>query len=134
MFLIPILTTLKILVVVELEEITNSNNSNSYGNGSSNSATGNGKRERRGSRLADPSEFGSFHFRNLHVLEKANKDVINRLKNEHLEHRNSFSSSSSSESTTNSRPRGLSFSGMSNNNSPGNPFQETSFSNKLFKS
>lgn len=101
---------------------TNSNNSNSYGNGSSNSVTGNGKRERRGSRLADPSEFGSFHFRNLHVLEKANKDVINRLKNEHLEHRNSFSSSSS-ESTTNSRSRGFSFSGTSNNNSPGNPFK-----------
>lgn len=57
-----------------------------------------GKRERRGSKLADPSEFGSFHFRNLNVLEKANKDVINRLKTEHLEHRNSFSSSSSDSS------------------------------------
>lgn len=69
-----------------------------------------GKKERRGSRLADPSEFGSFHFRNLNVLEKANKDVINRLKTEHLEHRNSFSSSSS-DSTPISRSRGYSFTG-----------------------
>ncbi|CUM64170.1 uncharacterized protein PRCAT00001763001 [Priceomyces carsonii] len=76
------------------------------------------RRERRGSRLADPSEFGSFHFRNLNVLEKANKDVINRLKNEHLEHRNSFSSSSS-ESTPLSRSRGYSFSGVSG----GSPFK-----------
>lgn len=64
------------------------------------------KRERRGSKLADPSEFGSFHFRNLNVLEKANKDVINRLKSEHLEHRGSFSSSSSE--NTPLRSRGLS--------------------------
>lgn len=74
---------------------------------------GSGKRERRGSRLADPTEFGSFHFRNLNVLEKANKDVINRLKNEHLEHRNSFSSSTSDVSTPSSRSRGYSFTGSS---------------------
>lgn len=78
------------------------------------------KRERRGSKLADPSEFGSFNFRNLNVLEKANKDVINRLKNEHLEHRNSFSSSSS-DSTPISRSRGYSFTGTTNN--PGSPFK-----------
>lgn len=99
---------------------SNSNNGNNLSTG--HSVAGSGKRDRRGSRLADPSEFGSFHFRNLYVLEKANKDVINRLKNEHLEHRNSFSSSSS-ESTTNSRSRGYSFSGTSNNNSPVNPFK-----------
>lgn len=66
------------------------------------------KRERRGSKLADTSEFGSFNFRNLNILEKANKDVINRLKNEHLEHRSSFSSSSSE--STPIRQRGFSFS------------------------
>lgn len=79
------------------------------------------KRERRGSKLADPSEFGSFNFRNLNVLEKANKDVINRLKNEHLEHRLSFSSSSS-DSTPVSRSRGYSFTGSTTNN-PGSPFK-----------
>ena len=59
--------------------------------------------------MADPSEFGSFHFRNLAVLERQNKDVINRLKTEHLEHRGSFSTSSSSESTPTGRLRGFSF-------------------------
>lgn len=44
-------------------------------------------RTRRGLRLADSLEFGLFYFRNLAVLEKANKDAINRLKNEHMEHR-----------------------------------------------
>lgn len=44
-------------------------------------------RARRGLRLADSLEFGLFYFRNLAVLEKANKDAINRLKNEHMEHR-----------------------------------------------
>jgi serine/threonine-protein kinase RIM15 len=80
------------------------------------------KRERRSSRLADPSEFGSFHFRNLAVLEKQNKDVINRLKSEHLEHRNSFSSSSS-ESTPKSRSRGFSLTGTTNMNPQGSPFK-----------
>lgn len=49
------------------------------------------RRDRRGSRLADANEFGLFYFRNLAVLEKANKDAINRLKHEHLEHRLLFS-------------------------------------------
>lgn len=80
-----------------------------------------GKRERRGSKLADPSEFGSFHFRNLNVLEKANKDVINRLKSEHLEHRNSFSSSSSESTPTTSKSRGPSVSSTVVN--PGSPFK-----------
>lgn len=80
------------------------------------------KRERRGSKLGDPSEFGSFHFRNLNVLEKQNKDVINRLKSEHMEHRNSMSSSSS-ESTPGgyTKSRGLSVS--SNIVSLGSPFK-----------
>lgn len=80
------------------------------------------RRERRSSKLADTSEFGSFHFRNLNVLERANKDVINRLKNEHLEHRNSFSSSSS-ESTPlgHTKSRGLSVSSTIVN--PGSPFK-----------
>lgn len=69
------------------------------------------KRERRGSKLTDPSEFGSFNYKNLNVLEKANKDVIQRLKSEHMEHRNSFSSSSSETYAPNpSKSRGLSFS------------------------
>ncbi|RLV92497.1 Serine/threonine-protein kinase RIM15 [Spathaspora sp. JA1] len=68
------------------------------------------KKERRSSRLADPGEFGSFHFRNLSVLEKQNKDVINRLKTEHLEHRSSFSSSSSDSPQL--RSRGFSFGGV----------------------
>ena len=42
-------------------------------------------RERRASKLSDPqTEFGSFYFRNLSALDKANKDVINRLKTEHF--------------------------------------------------
>ncbi|SMN18561.1 similar to Saccharomyces cerevisiae YFL033C RIM15 Glucose-repressible protein kinase involved in signal transduction during cell proliferation in response to nutrients [Maudiozyma saulgeensis] len=42
-------------------------------------------RERRASKLNDAqTEFGSFYFRNLSALDKANKDVINRLKNEHF--------------------------------------------------
>ncbi|KAG0659972.1 rim15, signal transduction response regulator [Maudiozyma exigua] len=42
-------------------------------------------RERRASKLSDPqTEFGSFYFRNLSALDKANKDIINRLKTEHF--------------------------------------------------
>ena len=67
--------------------------------------------------MADPSEFGSFHFRNLAVLERQNKDVINRLKTEHLEHRGSFSTSSSSESTPTGRLRGFSFGNAGNSGS-----------------
>ncbi|KAM9895455.1 hypothetical protein OXX79_008074 [Metschnikowia pulcherrima] len=81
-----------------------------------------GKKERRGSKLADPSEFGSFNFRNLNVLEKANKDVINRLKSEHLEHRSSLSSSSSESFTPgHSKSRGSSIS--SNIVNLGSPFK-----------
>lgn len=87
---------------------------------SSSTGSNEGKRERRGSRLADPSEFGSFYFRNLNILEKANKDVINRLKNEHLEHRSSFSSSSS-ESTPSTRTRGFSFNAGTNNTGNSTP-------------
>lgn len=66
------------------------------------------RKERRSSKLGEAGEFGLFHFRNLSVLEKQNKDIINRLKSEHLEHRNSFSSSSL-EGTPVIRSRGLSF-------------------------
>lgn len=92
-----------------------------FGETCGSSLSGSGIRERRGSRLADPSEFGSFHFRNLSVLEKANKDVINRLKHEHLEHRGSFSSSSS-DSTPLGRPRGLSLTSTPGGTS-GSPFK-----------
>ncbi|CDK26125.1 unnamed protein product [Kuraishia capsulata CBS 1993] len=58
------------------------------------------QKERRGSRLNDSnSEFGSFNYKNVSALERANKDVITRLRTEHLEHRSSFSSVSSSDST-----------------------------------
>lgn len=80
------------------------------------------KRERRGSKLADASEFGSFHFRNLNVLEKQNKDVINRLKFEHMEHRNSMSSSSS-ESTPGGYTKSRRLSVSSNIISLGSPFK-----------
>ncbi|KAK9478378.1 PAS domain-containing protein-containing protein [Lipomyces japonicus] len=46
-----------------------------------------GRRVRRQSEPAGGGDdFGSFSFKNLPVLEKANKDVIQRLKSEHLEH------------------------------------------------
>ncbi|SCU90910.1 LANO_0D10242g1_1 [Lachancea nothofagi CBS 11611] len=62
-------------------------------------------RERRVSKLNEvQTEFGSFNFRNLPALDRANKDAINRLKNEHLveqgfhhHHRASSGSSSSSD-------------------------------------
>ncbi|GAV49892.1 hypothetical protein ZYGR_0S00240 [Zygosaccharomyces rouxii] len=42
-------------------------------------------RDRRVSKLNESqTEFGSFYYRNLSALDKANKDAINRLKNEHL--------------------------------------------------
>ena len=42
-------------------------------------------RDRRFSKLNETqTEFGSFNYRNLSALDKANKDAINRLKNEHL--------------------------------------------------
>ena len=42
-------------------------------------------RERRPSKLSESqTEFGSFSFRNLSALDKANKDTINRLKSEHI--------------------------------------------------
>ncbi|EDO17228.1 hypothetical protein Kpol_1035p40, partial [Vanderwaltozyma polyspora DSM 70294] len=62
-------------------------------------------RERRYSKLNDPqAEFGSFNFRNLSALDKANKDAISRLKNEHLSdhpgvHRRTSSSSLPSSSS-----------------------------------
>ncbi|KAK9365803.1 hypothetical protein V1509DRAFT_598632 [Lipomyces kononenkoae] len=44
-----------------------------------------GHRMRRLSEPVPVDDFGSFQFKNLNVLEKANKDVIRRLKSEHLE-------------------------------------------------
>ncbi|KAI5957013.1 RIM15 [Candida theae] len=82
----------------------------------STTASTSAKKERRASKLGDAGEFGSFHFRNLSVLEKQNKDIINRLKSEHMEHRNSFSSSSS-EGTPVMRSRGLSFGNAPNSGS-----------------
>lgn len=60
-------------------------------------------RERRGSKLNDNSaEFGSFNYRNLNALDKANKDAITRLKSEHMSeysHQRTSSSSISSSSS-----------------------------------
>lgn len=76
------------------------------------------KERRKSTRLVElnsSSEFGSFQYRNLTALEKANKDVINRLKSEHKDHRHHHhkssmsSSSSSSLIDSGSRSRGLSF-------------------------
>ena len=85
-------------------------------------------RERRSSRLHEAgstSEFGSFQFRNLMVLEKQNKDAINRLKSEHLEHRNSISSVASSEGGSYAQSTGSSSSAYAANSSvpatPGTP-------------
>ncbi|KAH3903040.1 uncharacterized protein SCODWIG_01917 [Saccharomycodes ludwigii] len=48
-------------------------------------------RERRGSKLSEnQTEFGSFNFRNIIALDKANKDVIHRLKTEHLSEQQPF--------------------------------------------
>lgn len=98
--------------------------------GKSGNVGGSIKRDRRGSKLADPSEFGSFYFRNLNVLEKANKDVINRLKYEHLEHRGSFSSTStnSSDLIPTTRSRGLSLGTSSS------PFKRPVSPNPLLRS
>lgn len=68
-------------------ELSGEDTSGTSGSGGlSNSGTGSGiggsgKRERRGSKLVDPSEFGSFLYRNLSVLEKENKKEIEKLKN-----------------------------------------------------
>ncbi|QEU59191.1 Rim15 [Kluyveromyces lactis] len=63
-------------------------------------------RDRRSSKLNDSSpEFGSFNYRNLNALDKANKDAITRLKSEHLSeylHQRTSSSSLSSSSSENS--------------------------------
>ncbi|CCK70579.1 protein kinase RIM15 KNAG_0E03200 [Huiozyma naganishii CBS 8797] len=77
-------------------------------------------RERRGSKLSDSqTEFGSFYFRNLSALDKANKDAINRLKSKHMneagQHRRSSSSSQAGSSSENSlskaRPGRISLNG-----------------------
>ncbi|GMM36050.1 protein kinase [Saccharomycopsis crataegensis] len=96
-----------------LESGYNGNSSNSQNLGSPSLV----KRERRKSaRLNDSSgEFGSFQYRNLTALEKANKDIINRLKSEHLDHKNNISNSSSD--SVNTKTRGFSFS-SSLTNSP----------------
>lgn len=44
------------------------------------------------------TEFGSFSFKNIGALSKANKDVINRLKNEHLNEKGQHLSSASASS------------------------------------
>lgn len=64
-------------------------------------------RERRVSKLSESqTEFGSFSFRNLSALDKANKDAINRLKNEHMNefsgHRRRSSGSQAGSSSDNS--------------------------------
>lgn len=63
-------------------------------------------RDSRNRRLSEPmnDDFGSFAFKNLPMLEKANKDTLTRIKTENLEHRNSMASE------PHRRSRGLSIS------------------------
>lgn len=69
------------------------------------------KERRRSTRLVnESSEFGSFQYRNLTALEKANRNIINRLKSEHIDYKTSSSSSSSIDSVSATRSRGLSIS------------------------
>jgi len=67
-------------------------------------------RDSRSRRLSEPSladDFGSFNFKNLPMLEKANKDVIQKMRQEAMQaqHRQSSSSSSTAQTpVTNSQP------------------------------
>lgn len=88
-------------------------------------------RDRRVSKLNDSqTEFGSFYFRNLSTLDKANKDAINRLKSEHLTdnpnvHRRTSSashlSSSSESSSSKIRTGKVSVSGSPGGSTVGKP-------------
>ncbi|KAL6927392.1 hypothetical protein ACO0SA_003690 [Hanseniaspora valbyensis] len=49
------------------------------------------------------TDFGTFNFRNIHALDKANKEVINRLRNEHLKNINNESSTLASPSSNSIR-------------------------------
>lgn len=66
-------------------------------------------RDSRSRRLSEPSladDFGSFNFKNLPMLEKANKDVINKMRQEAMQaqHRQSASSSAVQSPLTTSQP------------------------------
>lgn len=66
-------------------------------------------RDSRSRRLSEPSladDFGSFNFKNLPMLEKANKDVIQKMRQEAMQaqHRQSNSSSAAQTPLTNSQP------------------------------
>ncbi|KAJ5117983.1 hypothetical protein N7526_011006 [Penicillium atrosanguineum] len=67
-------------------------------------------RDSRSRRLSEPAladDFGSFNFKNLPMLEKANKDVINKMRQEAMQaqHRQSSASSSTVQTPlTNSQP------------------------------
>ncbi|CAG8902441.1 unnamed protein product [Penicillium egyptiacum] len=66
-------------------------------------------RDSRSRRLSEPAladDFGSFNFKNLPMLEKANKDVIQKMRQEALQaqHRQPSSSSAAQTSGTSSQP------------------------------
>ncbi|KAJ6127708.1 hypothetical protein N7471_008925 [Penicillium samsonianum] len=66
-------------------------------------------RDSRSRRLSEPAladDFGSFNFKNLPMLEKANKDVIQKMRQEALQaqHRQPSSSSAAQTSVTSSQP------------------------------
>ncbi|KAJ5702680.1 hypothetical protein N7488_010228 [Penicillium malachiteum] len=66
-------------------------------------------RDSRSRRLSEPAladDFGSFNFKNLPMLEKANKDVIQKMRQEALQaqHRQSSSSSAAQTPMTGSQP------------------------------
>lgn len=69
-------------------------------------------------RLSDsnvPDDFGSFAFKNLPMLDKANKNTLSRIVTENLERRNSITAE------TSKRPRGLSISTTSSFQRPESP-------------
>lgn len=71
----------------------------------------------RNRRLSEPAvqdDFGNFAFKNLPMLDKANKSTLSRIVTENMERRNSFTESSK-------RPRGLSISAMSVFKRPDSP-------------
>lgn len=74
-------------------------------------------RDSRNRRLSEPAndDFGNFVFRNLPMLEKANKDTLSRIKTENLEHRNSIAAES------HKRGRGLSISANTSFKRPDSP-------------
>ncbi|CCE62680.1 hypothetical protein TPHA_0D00360 [Tetrapisispora phaffii CBS 4417] len=98
-------------------------------------------RERRHSKLSDSKgDFGSFNYRNLVALDKANKDAINRLKSEHLmelqssNRRTSTASIPSSSSDSSIVKVRQSRTSISNNSAKGHAHNSSTVSELSFRS